>query len=615
MLQRVLNAGIFADSEAHLERVRLRLCRYVQNPSFDRARALLEKSHYCIIAGIPGIGKTTLAEVLLADLVDRHGFEAFRIAHDLSEIRSVKNSKRKQVFYFDDFLGKTALTELQKNEDQRLIELMEEVSLNPNWRFILTTREYILNSARMHYEAFAQCSSNFMLCIVNLEDYTRPIRARILYNHIYFSGLPSAHKLALLEDKAYERILRHRNYSPRVIEYMTQTSHVSSISPSLYLSEFLNSLDHPGRIWDHAFRYQISEAARHLLLVLSTLPDEPLLSDVEAAFWAFYRFRQSRFGFSTHSNDWGDALKQLDGNFIHTKRVGKEILVSFHNPSIRDFVEDFLSNSDGDVVDLISSAHFYEQYVILWKGQGEQRYSAVDFNIEKFLSRIADNCFGPSASTIRVVSEHGTPIGMHHNPPSPESRLEFVVGIDNALHSPISQAVVARLLATLRQRWQRGEADREDLTRLLAALAQREKGGDDDSFAIGKQCLLMRRQHIDDFRAIGHFAAIFPDEITVIALEELRTQFAAFARNYSSAWDNEDPDWLRQVAADLEYVGEKLKVDVSDLTAPLYERADEVEKERGNQEPDYDRDDSDFHSVYSDDVDAMFLSLRDELSG
>jgi hypothetical protein len=71
VLRRVLDAGILADSEAHLERVRLRLCRYVPNASFGRAHELLDKSHYCIIAGIPGIGKTTLAEVLLADLVDR----------------------------------------------------------------------------------------------------------------------------------------------------------------------------------------------------------------------------------------------------------------------------------------------------------------------------------------------------------------------------------------------------------------------------------------------------------------------------------------------------------------------------------------------------------------
>ena len=91
VLERVLYSGIFSDSDSHLERIRLRLLRYVPNPSFDRAQALLEKSHFCIVAGIPGIGKTTLAEVLLADLVDRQGFAAFRIAQDLSELRSIKN--------------------------------------------------------------------------------------------------------------------------------------------------------------------------------------------------------------------------------------------------------------------------------------------------------------------------------------------------------------------------------------------------------------------------------------------------------------------------------------------------------------------------------------------
>lgn len=242
VLERVLHAGIFTDSDTHLERIRLRLSRYVPNESFNRAQALLEKSHFCIVAGIPGIGKTTLAEVLLADLVDRHGFTAYRIAHDL--------------------------------------------------RIDLT------------------------LCVVNLSDYTRPIRAKILYNHIYFSDLPKDYKLALLEDHGYEAILAHRNYNPRVIEYMTQARHARSVAPSLYRRQFVDSLDNPGTVWDHAFRHQISEAARNLLLVLTTMPDESELENLEKAFWNFHGLRQKRFGFPTSAGDWIDALKELDGNFI-----------------------------------------------------------------------------------------------------------------------------------------------------------------------------------------------------------------------------------------------------------------------------------------------------------
>jgi len=493
---------------------------------------------------------------------------------------------------------------------------MEEVASNPNWRFILTTREYILNSAKLLYETFAQPSIDFMLCIVNLEDYTRPIRARILYNHLYFSSLPPAHKLALLEGKGYERILHHRNYNPRVIEYMTQTSHACSITASLYLSEFVNSLDHPTRIWDHAFRYQISEAARHLLLVLSTLPDDALLNDVETVFWDFYQFRKVRFGFSTRSGDWNDALKQLDGNFINTRSIGKDIVMSFHNPSIRDFLEDFLSKSEGDVADLVASAHFYEQYVILWKGRGDHRYAGVDRNTENFLGSLEKKIFGPSASTIRVVSGRGNPIGMDHHPPSNESRAEFAVRIENTLNTTAAREFVARLIASLRPLWEKGHADKEDLVSLLAALMQEGISRGDDVFKSAKRCLSMKCQEIGDFRAIAQFVSTYTDEVASGALDDIKTQFVKFAGEYSSGWDNEDPDWLRQVAADLEFVGKKLNVDVSEFATSLYESADNVEKERTDREPEADdRDDGDFRSSYADDVDAMFSSLRDELSG
>ena len=146
--------------------------------------------------------------MLLADLVDRHGFHAFRVAQDLSELRPIKNPRSRQVFYFDDFLGKTTLDKVQKNEDQRIVELMEEVSSNPNWRFILTTREYILNTATMRYEAFAQPKVPIQMCIVNLGDYTRPVRAKILYNHIFFSELPREYKLALLDGRATSESLQ-----------------------------------------------------------------------------------------------------------------------------------------------------------------------------------------------------------------------------------------------------------------------------------------------------------------------------------------------------------------------------------------------------------------------
>jgi len=84
VLTRLLHGGIWGDSDLTVQRIRQRTSRYVSYPSLGRAREILDKHHYCIIAGIPGIGKTTLAEILLIEYVDRYGFQAIRIANCLA---------------------------------------------------------------------------------------------------------------------------------------------------------------------------------------------------------------------------------------------------------------------------------------------------------------------------------------------------------------------------------------------------------------------------------------------------------------------------------------------------------------------------------------------------
>ncbi|MBN1864922.1 MAG: restriction endonuclease [Victivallales bacterium] len=613
VLERILYSGIFSDSDSHLERIRLRLLRYVPNPSFDRAKALLDKSHFCIVAGIPGIGKTTLAEVLLADLVDRQRFTAFRIANELSELRSVKNPKSKQVFYFDDFLGKTALDKLQKNEDQRLVELMEEVAVNPNWRFILTTREYILNIAKRQHEAFAHPPLNFQMCVVNLSDYARPIRAKILYNHIYFSDLPREYKLALLDEHGYEKILNHRNYNPRVIEYMTAAHHASAVASTLYLKEFVDSLDNPTRIWDHAFRHQISEPARNLLLVLTTVPDEVTLEDLEKAFWKFYEFRQKRFGFSARPGDWIDALRELDGNFIKTGKRGASLVVSFHNPSVKDFMENFLEGSDSDVVDLFKGAFFYEQYASLWAGVHERRYRGIERAGSEFLKTLAANLWGPSSRIIRVVNHEGETIGVQGHPPSNESRTVFFIQVIDELRPPEAAKSVELLLSQLSDLWKKGSADREDLVSLLKILTKRGMREDELPFLAARQCLLSLPETNDDFRAAADFYKEYPDAVTEDELDILGNQFLRFASKVVQESDD-DPDWLRQIAGDLEYIGNKLNLPTEEFTQGLIEQAEEIEYERAEQvSPD--DDERDWHPSDSrlDDVQAMFDGLKNDL--
>jgi hypothetical protein len=152
ILQRVMHAGIHTRSDSYKEELLRKSRTFVQPDAFSSARAILKDHHSCIISGPPGVGKTTLAEMLCLDYLAQD-FELIVISEDVSEGDDVYASDRKQVFIYDDFLGRTDIREkLGKNEDNRIVGFIRRVHRSPGHRFILTTREYILRAAQQRYE-------------------------------------------------------------------------------------------------------------------------------------------------------------------------------------------------------------------------------------------------------------------------------------------------------------------------------------------------------------------------------------------------------------------------------------------------------------------------------
>lgn len=613
VLHRLLNAGIFSDSENHIEQIRARLSRYVPNASLGRARCVLDDNHYCIIAGHPGIGKTTLAEVLLAELVDKHGFSAIRIDHDISEIRRVRDPRLKQVFYFDDFLGRTSVMDLRRNEDKRLVELMRETKENSKWRFLLTTREYILNAAKQHYEALAHPIVPIQPCIVSMSDYRRPIRAKILYNHLFFSQLSKNHKLQLLRDDRYKRILGHKNYSPRVIQYMTEPHFLSETPAQKYADAFVASLDDPRAIWQHAYEHQISRAAQHVLLVLTTLPFDTHLEDVQAAFWRFYSDRRTSFGFPTDPTDWTNALKELDGNFIATAKIEDANTVSFHNPTVQDFMEHHLGRCTDDVVALVRSAVFLDQLRSLWWGIKRKRYRIPSSRGEEFVQLMAEGAKLPDVRFKHLMAYHGgTRSEVRQVPTSDERRVEFLVDVVEDERSSRGEEVIATALAPLPRRWNQGISDRSGLLALIKRLVRRGLRHDDGLFLAAKGCVLSEGDWVDDYTVALAFCDSFSDVVDQDDLEELAHCFLGFLEGRIMEDMEDDPEELRRVAAEIETVGERLGVEeATGVAAELEDRASELEGD----EDDYSYGGRMDWKSDSDDQDerSLFAGLRDQL--
>ena len=424
VLERMLNSNIYNESMRSLEEIRNHVRLYVENPSRERAKEIIEDYGYCIISGIPGIGKTTLAEVLILEYVEKHGYELIKIGHTMSEIYKVANPEKKQLFYFDDFLGKTTLDKLQKNEDKDLVSFIKRVGLNrDNWRFILTTREYILQSAQEKYEELDNERFEIAQCVIKIADYAHSIRAKILFNHLYFSDIELKYMQAFLNYQDFYTILSHRNYNPRVIEYMTSSFMLNKIDPKDYVSSFINNLDNPIKIWEHAFKTHISELSRSILLAMSALPDEVLIEDLEQITESFHKKRNLKKEQSFNTNSFYLEIKKLEGNFIITKSIGNKILVEYHSPSIQDFLSFYLSEYKSINKKLYSSFTYFDQFQKLFRGMDGVPTKALLENIEDFYKKCYKTMNSESVKIIRYRGFDGEIAGVLHDIPSWELRL------------------------------------------------------------------------------------------------------------------------------------------------------------------------------------------------
>lgn len=332
VLERLLHSGVYNRTDAEMDVIKAMVPKFVHNESVPKAEALIAKHGALIISGEPGVGKSTLGRMLIW----LHAAQDWRVfvVDDMKEAFEVASTTEKRLIFFDDFLGQVRLSDdLIRGMDQRFPPFLARVRSNNNLRFVLTTRDYILRQAQAQSSRLDSTEVNASEFVLNVGHYTRGARARMLYNHIYFSNLSVQERDALLEDDFFLKMIDHRNFSPRLIDLFTSADYVAVAG--VPIRQAVGAvLENPQELWEKPYRAHISNEGRALMLSLFFNNARTPIASLERSFARIVKAMELPLTLPDMPIRFRLALKELEGSVIAIQ----DRHVSFSNPGVRDYL-------------------------------------------------------------------------------------------------------------------------------------------------------------------------------------------------------------------------------------------------------------------------------------
>ncbi|MEX5927739.1 hypothetical protein [Providencia hangzhouensis] len=148
----------------------------------------------------------------------------------------------------------------------KIVRFINRIIKNNEKKLILTSRTTILNQGKLSSELFYINNTEKHEYEVEVKNLAVLDKAKILYNHIWFSNLPQEYKNCFWVDKKYRQIISHKNYNPRLISFITDYDKVSHLSSEKYWDYIIESLNNPSAIWD----YMLTNKFPSVFIILRT---------------------------------------------------------------------------------------------------------------------------------------------------------------------------------------------------------------------------------------------------------------------------------------------------------------------------------------------------------
>lgn len=363
VLSMVQNQHIFIDCDEILNDIENYAKLFVTTKAYFECRNKLLDKNIIIIIGTPGVGKSTISKMLLLFFASKDYSVRYVTDNNIKDIKNVlsQDPAKKEIVLLDDFLGQHYLkvNDKQPNELKTLISFVER---NPNKKIIMNSRITIINEAHSSSIDFANLIDKYEEnnYLIDLDKMSALEKAEILYNHLYFNELPSDYFQNVKINKSYAKLIKHENYNPRIIEYVTKAKNYKDILPEKYIDYILSKLDNPDSVWEDEFRNRLQEVDRILMNTLYSLTNSKI--DIDVLRKAFNK-RILPIALNTTLNTFEEVINRLTNSLVKIVVDRAKRYISVINPSVNDYLKKKIENNDNEQIAIIKNAQYIEQII------------------------------------------------------------------------------------------------------------------------------------------------------------------------------------------------------------------------------------------------------------
>src|SRR5699024_2529786 len=334
------NEDIFIDSEVLLYDIDDEIKYFVQTDIFNKCIEVLETQRKILLSGDPGVGKTQTSKMILLKFVK----DGYRVRYtsngDLTELKKSVTSNKdvKEVILLDDCLGQHYFN-FRRGHDKELLSLIKHVDKYKNKVLILNSRVTILNEALNTFEELKKYfgSEKLTLRKINMNKVSMIEKAKIFHTMLKRNKVSNVYYNSVRKNKNYLRIIEHKNFNPRVLEYVTLPGRLRGIPGDSYFEFIMENLNNPKDIWKNEFEHRIKYVDRIFMFTLYSLTNTYVSKEVLENCFDYIISKDSQLDATLYNFE--STLERLNRSMVKIVDSYGEDMVGVLNPSINDYMK------------------------------------------------------------------------------------------------------------------------------------------------------------------------------------------------------------------------------------------------------------------------------------